>query len=246
MRKDTLLVIPACNEAENLPRVAAEIAEAGAGGVCDVVLVDDGSTDATARIGADAGFVVVRHPYNLGAGSAVHTGLVFAWERGYSTAVTLDADGQHRPADIKALLAEAARTGADVVIGSRFLSAGSYRVPIHRKIGMLMFCRLASCFIRRRITDASSGYRVYSRRAIGILARMDYPSDYQDADVLIYLSRGGMEIVETPVTMRKRLCGVSMIRNLRSAYYVYKNLLSIVLTLLRKSPGPVPDHRRVS
>lgn len=236
MKKNILMIIPAYNEERNLPHVISDIEKHVDRGVIDIVLINDGSTDRTSEIAKEAGFKIINHPFNLGAGSAVHTGLLYAYEKGYGIAVTFDSDGQHRAEDLAFLLGEFEEKGVDVLIGSRFLSSECYYIPLIRRVGMRFFSFLASYLSGQKITDPSSGYRVYSRRAIELLARMDYPSDYQDADMILFLSRRGMRIMEVPVTMRNRIYGKSMIRNIKAIYYVYKNILSILMVLLREKP----------
>lgn len=239
MGKRILMIMPAYNEEKNLPYVISDIEKHISREEIDILLVDDGSTDRTGQIARDAGFKVIKHCFNLGAASAVHTGLIFAYENGYEIALTFDSDGQHRAEDLHYLLRRFEEKKADVLIGSRFLSSPSYHIPFVRKIGMRLFSFLASFLSGQKITDASSGYRIYGRRAIELLARMDYPSDYQDADILVFLSMAGMKIMEEPVSMRSRMHGKSMIRNIKAFYYVYKNILSIFLMLLRERPYKV-------
>ena len=229
-----LVLVPAFNEAARIGRVLAGIRAA----VPDATLlvVDDGSTDATAAVARAAGARVVRLPFNLGAGVAAQTGYKFAVREGFDCVVHLDADGQHEPADIPTLLAVVARGEADVAIGSRFLGDAAYRPGGLRRAGMGLFRWLTWMLTGVRFTDVTSGFRAFSRDAVGFVATEWYPTDYADADVLITLRRSGFRLKEVPVRMYPRAGGRSMHAGLRPLYYVFKMLLSVVLAPLRGEP----------
>jgi hypothetical protein len=223
--------MPAHNEAENLPRVFAELHQAAP--ELDVLVIDDYSTDDTARLAARLGATVVSLPCNLGYGGAVQTGFKYAVEHGYDYLVMLDADGQHDPACISVLL-DAVQSGrAEVAIGSRFLGRMEYHAGWLKRMGMKVFAAIASRFTHRRVTDPTSGYQALNRRAFCFLARDNYPSDYPDADTLLMLHYAGFCVTEVPVTIRERLAGVSMHSSWKVFYYIFKMFLSIFIILLR-------------
>jgi glycosyltransferase involved in cell wall biosynthesis len=226
-----LVIVPALNEADSLPRVIPAVrAACGA----DLLVVDDGSTDATARVALELGARVVSHPFNLGYGAALQTGYRFALRRGYAVAVQLDADGQHEPSDAPRLLEALAASGADLVIGSRFLGEGSYRPPAVRRIGMRLFRAAVRFHTGQRLTDSTSGFRALGRRAMEFLSGERHPVDFPDADVLIMLHRAGLRVVEIPARMHAARAKPSMHGGLwRPLYYVFKMALSIFVTLLR-------------
>ena len=130
-----LVVIPAFNEAGRIGPVVERIRQQVA---ADILVVNDGSRDSTGADAAAAGAIVAPHPVNLGYGAALQTGYRYALRRGYDAVLQLDADGQHDPDSIPALLA-AFSGGADVVVGSRFLHPESYRPPLVRRLGMTLF-----------------------------------------------------------------------------------------------------------
>jgi len=203
----------------------------------DILVVDDGSTDGTHR--EVPGFAkCVRLPFNLGIGIAVQTGYKYAAERGYDAAMQIDADGQHPPEQAKRLIDELAATGADLVIGSRFLddSPGNYRPPASRMTGI----RLLRWVIRGRggaaVTDCTSGFRVAGRRAIRCFAHW-YPDDYPEPEVVLLVSRAGMRVVEVPVLMAGREHGVTSIPLRRGLFYVMKVSFALVLDTVRR-PWP--------
>jgi glycosyltransferase involved in cell wall biosynthesis len=234
---DLLILLPVCNEEANLDEVLAGVRAAAPG--AKVLVVDDGSSDDSVAVARRGGAAVLSHPFNLGYGAAIQTGFRWAARRGYGRVVHLDADGQHDPADIGALLA--ALDGADVVVGSRFLGGASYPIPWSRRLGMRLFSRAASLATGQRITDASSGYQALRGAAVRYLAEGPYPVDFPDADTLILLHRAGFRVREIPVAMRPRRAGRSMIGPGRSLYYVFKMLLSILVTLLRPAPHPARE-----
>ena len=231
------LIVPAFNEARNLPRLAERLGAHARG--CDVCVVDDGSTDGTARVAASLGWTVLRLPVNLGIGGAVQAGYLWALQRGHDVAVQVDGDGQHDPAFLSALLAPLEAGDADLVIGSRFLSEGGFRSTIVRRAGI----RYLSWFLRlrcgARVTDATSGFRAAGRRAIELFARY-YPSDYPEPEAIALAKRAGLRLDEVPVRMSERAHGHSSITALRTLYYLVKVSLALVLLPPRSAPTEVP------
>jgi glycosyltransferase involved in cell wall biosynthesis len=219
-------IVPAFNEARNLPRLAEALrAHAPALEVC---LVDDGSTDDTAQVAASLGWTVLPLPMNLGIGGAVQAGYLWALERGHDVAVQIDGDGQHDPAFLETLIAPIRAGQADVVIGSRFLSEGGFRSTLVRRAGI----RYLSWFLRlrcgARVTDPTSGFRAAGRQAIALFARY-YPSDYPEPEAVALTRRAGLRLAEVPVRMHEREHGRSSITMLRSLYYLVKVSLALVL-----------------
>ena len=234
----TLVLMPAYNEAGRIGAVLAGV-QAAAPGV-PVLVVDDGSSDDTATTARRAGARVVRLPFNLGAGVAAQTGYKLAVREGYQCVVQLDADGQHEPADIPALLAVIATGEADIAIGSRFLGTAAYRPGALRRAGMGLFGWLAWLVTGVRFSDVTSGFRALSGDVARFAATEWYPTDYADADVLITLRRAGFRLREVPVRMYPRTSGRSMHAGLRPVYYVFKMLLSVALAPLRREPAQRP------
>jgi len=232
----TLVLVPAYNEAARIGRVLAGIRAAVPG--ADLLVVDDGSADDTAAVARAAGARVARLPFNLGAGVAAQTGYKLAVREGYACVAQLDADGQHEPADIPALVALIERGETDVAIGSRFLGrAAAYRPGALRAVGMGLFGLLAWLLTGVRFSDVTSGFRAFSGDVLRFIASEWYPTDYADADVLITLRRAGFRLCEVPVRMYPRAGGSSMHAGLRPIYYVFKMLLSVALAPVRREPA---------
>ena len=224
-----LVVIPAFNEASRIRRVVEGVRRQVEG---DVLVVDDGSADATAAEARAAGAITATHASNLGYGAALQTGYRYALRHGYDAVLQLDADGQHDPASIPQLVAALER--ADVVVGSRFLHEGSYRPPLLRRVGMWLFGTVASGLAGQRVTDPTSGYQAVSRRALAFYAHERYPADYPDADVLAMVARSGLRLTEVPVRMLPSPDGKSMHAGaVRQLYYVFRMSLALGLVPFR-------------
>ncbi|WP_274649272.1 glycosyltransferase family 2 protein [Paenibacillus humicola] len=226
--RSILVIIPAYNEEAALSRTVRELKLHTP---YDFVVIDDGSKDRTPDIIRSEGMPSLRHAVNLGIGGSMQSGYKYADRLGYSYAIQLDADGQHRPQDI-AKLVEAVRTGdLDMVIGSRFLKPSGYRGSAARRIGIYYFHLLVRLLTGVRITDPTSGFRIVNRRTIELFSRA-YPTDYPEVEVIVSLVKRGFRVKEIPVDMRSRQGGESSINWTKSMYYMMKVTL---FSLIRKS-----------
>jgi glycosyltransferase involved in cell wall biosynthesis len=238
-----LAIIPAYNEQGMVGQVVRGIRRNAPD--FDVVVVDDGSTDATFAEASAEGVTVIRHPFNLGIGGAMQSGFRYALANGYDVAAQVDGDGQHKPDYLHALL-DALQTGgtADMVCGSRYREDPGYKVPVGRRIGNLIFSVILSLMVRQRITDPTSGFRMTNRRGIELFAR-DYPHDYPEVEAILMLHAHRLRLHEVPVRMNARGFGRSSIDYPRSAYYMAKVLLALFVGLFRRRPTPLdqpPDR----
>jgi glycosyltransferase involved in cell wall biosynthesis len=230
-KKEILVIIPAYNESRVIGEVTAAVK------AClpeaDVLVVNDGSGDGTAGIAGQSGARVVSLPFNMGYGVALQTGYKYAWKKGYNYILQLDADGQHQPAFLKDILRELRDGSADAVIGSRYLREESYRPPFARRQGMRLFAGLTSAIIKQKISDPTSGFQGFRGPVLGFLVSDYFPVDYPDADFIIMLHKCGFRIKEVPVVMKVG-SGKSMHSGVKPVYYIFKMVLSILVTLLRK------------
>jgi glycosyltransferase involved in cell wall biosynthesis len=226
----SVAIVPAFQERASIARVVQDIQRLSS---ADVVVIDDGSGDGTAAEAVRAGARVITLPFNLGIGSAVQTGYMVALEGGYDIAIQVDGDGQHPAEEIDRLIRALTETGADIVVGSRFMGSGAYRAPFGRRLGIAVFARLVSLVTGVRMTDTTSGFRASGRRAIRLFAAA-YPHDYPEVEAVIIAHRAGLRLVEIPVEMRERQGGRSSITPLKSGYYMLKVIMAIVMVLLRR------------
>lgn len=223
--EDVLIIIPCFNEGDVIEEVVREVKSHLAG--ASILVVNDGSTDGSGDIAASVA-QVANHCANLGIGGAVGTGIRYAAREGFSYCVQVDGDGQH-PADQVLILLEQARvTGAEIVIGSRFLSESRFRSSAGRRIGIKLISLVLRLLFGRVITDPTSGLRVFNRQAIQKFKNrypLDFPEPISTAEAL----RERMKIHEVAVEMRPRVSGESSINGLKSAAYMVRVCSYIVL-----------------
>lgn len=231
-----LFIIPAFNEEESLPGVLAELA--GAYPDADVVVIDDGSSDATAAVARAGGAVVLQLPYNLGIGGALRTGFRYAVRKGYQRGVQFDADGQHHADEVPALLA-GLDAGADMVVGSRFSDGPPpYKVGRLRKAAMGVLTVTMRRIAGKHFSDTSSGFRAFSRPVLEFFAET-YPAEYMESvEALFSTVRAGYDVVEVPVQMRERELGAPSNRTWRLVYH-YLRLFVVLLAQAPRSRRPV-------
>ncbi len=242
MEPSYLAVVPAYNESSTILGVINAIRERAP--QFDVLVVDDGSTDDTAAMASLGDARVLKLPFNLGIGGAVQAGFVFARDHGYDYMAQVDGDGQHEPTELERLVeAMDASPRVDMVCGSRFLTQDyRYPAPISRRTGIHVFAALLSRIVEGRVTDPTSGFRLYNRRAIELFAR-DYPHDYPEVEAILMIHHHRLRMREVPVKMYSRGGGVSSISTGKSAYYMAKVLLALVVGLARRRPVVEPGDR---
>jgi glycosyltransferase involved in cell wall biosynthesis len=231
-----LAIVPALNEVDAIAATVDEIAAWAP--AFDVLVVDDGSTDATGRAATAAGASVIRLPFNLGIGGAMQTGYIYAEAHGYEVAVQIDGDGQHNPRDIPNMLVRLqSEPCLNMVTGSRFLQPGNGgdRSSTARRAGIAIFSRVVSLVSRQRVTDPTSGFRMTDRKGIELFAR-EYPHDYPEVEAILLMHAYQLESCEIPVQMRPRISGQSAISNLHAGYYMVKVLLAVFVGLFRAHP----------
>jgi glycosyltransferase involved in cell wall biosynthesis len=247
----TLVFIPAWNEADSVGAVIAGVRERLP--EADLLVVDDGSTDATATVAAEAGATVASLPFNQGLGAALQTGYLYALREGYDFCAHLDADGQHPPAEVGRLLEEVRADRADLVLGSRYREAGGgeaqgadggdggeaigpagedYRPTISRRIGTSVFRFFLTLATRQRFTDTTSGMRAANRRVMELFSE-NYSPDFAEIESLQLAVRQGLRVEEVPVRMLERTGGSSFLTPLRSAFFIFKGMIVLLVGQFR-------------
>lgn len=228
--RDVLVAIPMYNEAANIARVIGEVRAAMP--EAELLVVADGPTDGSPDIVDGLRVRQVRLPCNLGYTRALQTAVRYAIRERFRVLVTVDADGQHRPADIPGLVAALETEGADVVIGSRFVGGRNLAdAPLARRVGMQLFSWITTRTLGRPIHDTTSGFRAY-RAAVLPHLLSDHFVDMH-AEALIFLGKLGHRIVEHPVEMNERTAGVSMYTWASALWYPLQTLLLIAVTLIQ-------------
>ncbi len=233
-----LVIVPAFNEAGSVGQVVEELRRDLP--QADVLVVDDGSTDGTHEA-VPEGARVLRLPFNLGIGGAMQAGYKYAFVYGYDLAMQVDGDGQHPAGEAHKLLTAIEQSGADMVIGSRFLNdEENYRPPAARAAGIGVVRTVLRLLTGQTITDCTSGFRVCNRQVIEAFAHW-YPEDYPEPEVILLLQRAGYRVAETPVVMRERMAGRTSIPFLKGVFYILKVSTALVLDTVRR---PWPQKAR--
>jgi len=204
------VVIPAKDEAATIGALLDGISNVAVPGHdLHPIVVDDGSTDATAAVARARGVEVVAHPENRGLGAAVRTGLRAAVASGAVAVAYLDADPEYAPEDIPRLLEPVLCGRADYVLGSRF-RGGVRGMRLHRRVGNYAFTALLVALTRTKMTDGQTGMRAFSREAA---ERAEIVHDYNYAQVLtLDLLRKGFRLEEVPIRYKVREHGESFVR----------------------------------
>jgi polyprenyl-phospho-N-acetylgalactosaminyl synthase len=219
-RAHVYVVIPAYNEGTVLSRVVTEVSRAG----YRVVVVDDGSSDATALVAHAAGAAVIAHPFNLGQGAALQTGIDYALAQAAEFVVTFDADGQHRVADIARLVEALVHERADFALGSRFLGQAPNLPPLRRVVlhAATLFTRLTTGL---QVTDTHNGLRAMTRRGAAAIRlrqnRMAHASEW-----LSQIGSSGLRYVERPVTIEYTAYSLAKGQTIRDGVLILVDLFA--------------------
>ena len=231
----TLVIMPAWNESEAIGNTIREVFEFGP--PCDVLVVDDGSRDKTAIVAREAGATVLQLPFNMGVGGAMRTGFKYAKNHGYSRVIQVDADGQHDPRDIKAVLDGLQH--ADIAIGARFADKGNYTVRGPRKWAMKVLAWTISRIAGTPLTDVTSGFRAANTKAIRQYVD-HYPAEYlgDTIDSLVVAIRSGCTVKQVAVSMRARQGGTPSHDPMKAAIYLGRSGMALLFALTRKKTEP--------
>jgi glycosyltransferase involved in cell wall biosynthesis len=226
-----IIIVPAFNEEANIVSTIESIKKSGD---FDVLVINDCSLDRTLLLAQTQKNVkVIDLACNLGIGGAMQTGYIYADKYGYDIAIQIDGDGQHDPGFIRSIIDPIVHGGYDIVIGSRFIEYEGFQSTRLRRIGIVYIQQLIRVLVGMQITDPTSGYRAFGKRAIKHFAK-GYPNDYPEPESIVIAHRLGLKIQEIPVVMAARTGGASSIYTYKTVYYMLKVTLSIMVARVRK------------
>jgi len=240
MHSDLLVIIPAFNEAATI----AEVVNGARAMRFHVLVVDDGSSDATSELAANAGATVLELPFNVGVGGALRAGFRYAVDHDYTSVVQIDADGQHPLHQISDLVHAANQHDAHLVIGSRYLSSDTTLVPtLFRRLAMECLGLIASRSSGRKLTDSTSGFRIIRQPLLSDFAR-EFPSYYlgDTFEATVAAARAGYRIVEIPASLSPRTHGKSSASSLRAIMLIAKVLLVTAARLHKRLRYSIPTE----
>lgn len=225
-----LVIIPCYNEQESIERVIENL-KANAP-FADYLIVNDCSTDKTLRILQANGMNYINNPVNLGIGGGVQAGYLYARENGYDVAVQMDGDGQHDPKYLEKVCAPVIDGTYDMCIGSRFIEKEGFQSSFMRRLGINIISFMIKLFTGKKIYDVTSGYRACNKELINFFSD-NYADDYPEPEAIITSVLSGFKVGEVPVVMVERQGGTSSIRSLKSAYYMIKVCLALVVDRIK-------------
>ncbi|MBP5492455.1 MAG: glycosyltransferase family 2 protein [Clostridiales bacterium] len=226
-----LVIIPAYNEEGCILNTVQDIIDNAPD--FDYVVVNDCSTDNTRKVCRHNNVKFIDLPVNLGIGGAVQTGYRYAYYHGYDTAVQFDGDGQHDAKYLKTMLDKLTESGANMVIGSRFIEKKGFQSNSVRRVGINYFTGLIKLLTGKKITDPTSGLRMVDAKLIKYFA-FNYPSDYPEPESAVTILARGNDIIEVPVEMRHRQAGKSSINLRKSIYYMIKVSIAMIIAKMKK------------
>jgi glycosyltransferase involved in cell wall biosynthesis len=230
--RSPLIVVPAWNEEEALPKTLEELARLELRH--DVLVVDDCSSDRTSQIAAEFGVRSISLPVNLGVGGAMRAGYRWALRNGYSWAVQVDADGQHDPASIADVLQPVLDGKVDISVGARFAGVGEYEAGRVRRVAMALLSWIISAIVGTKLTDTTSGFKAANLAAIKVFAD-EFPMEYlgDTVEALIIAHKAGLRIGQVPVSMRERQGGAPSQAAWRAGVFLIRAVLAVGVAATR-------------
>ena len=236
MEKKVLVIIPCYNEEENIVNTVENLRS-----VCpevDFLVVNDCSTDHSAALLRGHHYPFLDLPVNLGIGGNVQCGYLYAVRNGYDVAVQMDGDGQHDPAYLMEIVQPVLDGKCDMCIGSRFIKKEGFQTSFMRRVGIRWLSGLIFLLSGHRVLDVTSGFRAMNTQVFTYFSE-HYAIDYPEPESVLSAILAGFRVKEAPVIMRERQGGVSSIHSFKSAYYMIKVSLALIIDRLsiRKSKG---------
>ena len=235
-----LIIIPAYNEEKTIGRLLERLKEPDIAGVCDVVVLNDSSSDDTVRVVSDMGIRVISYVYHLGYGSGLQLGYRYAYDHGYDYVIQMDADGQHDACNIpeiyRALTVEDENgVRPDLVLGSRFINGWKdYPTSFIKRKAYRLFSRLIRIGTGMKISDPTTGLQGLSRDAFSYYMGYGHFDDrYPDANMIMQMLLLGFKVIEIPAVMHIRESGKSMHSGLKPLMYMLRMSFSIASVWIR-------------
>ena len=220
-----LAIIPAYNEMGNIEKTVNDIRENAKS--FDYIVIDDCSTDDTAKICEEQGFSFISLPTNLGIGGSVQTGYLYAVKYGYEIAVQFDGDGQHNASYLEEMAEYLKEHDLDMLIGSRYIKRQGFQSSFVRRMGIRYFTFLIRLLTGKRITDPTSGMRMVNERTMELFARK-YPRAFPEPESLTMILKRRYRVEEIPVIMNERKKGKSSISLKKSVEYMFQVTMAVI------------------
>lgn len=232
MNRKVLIIVPAYNEEDTIVSVLNNVHNVNPD--YHILVINDASRDSTSELAKSTGLAnVIDLPINLGIGGAVQTGLKYAYYNNFEYAVQFDADGQHNAKDIPLLIGMLRKGECDVAVGSRFVGESKlFESDLFRRLGIRIFEFFSLILIQKRIRDHTSGFRAFTRKTIQFIMH-EYPVDYPEPEIIVFLAKNKFVIKETFTQMYSRQGGASSISLFRGPYYMTKVLIAMVMAAIR-------------
>lgn len=238
--RELLIIIPAYNEAKNIPAVLDQLERSEIAKIADVLVVDDASSDGTGQLVKERGHAVVTHVYNLGYGCGLQLGYKYAVMKNYKYVIQMDADGQHDVCNVAELykrLKTPDQEGAypDIVLGSRFLKESApFPVSPVKKFAFVLFRLLIRLGTGRRIMDPTTGLQGLSKRTFQFYSGYsNFDDRYPDANMLLQMLLLGFRVEEIPAVVHSRREGISMHSGLKPFFYMFRMMFSMMAVWIR-------------
>lgn len=222
-----LVIIPCYNEEASIASVIENLKKEAP--FADYLVVNDCSTDSSRAILTANSYNHINNPVNLGIGGGMQAGYIYAYENDYDIAVQMDGDGQHDPKYLEKICDTVASGQYDMAIGSRFIEKEGFQSSAMRRFGIKILSGLIKMLTGQKIYDVTSGYRACNRKLIELFSRK-YADDFPEPEAIMHCILNGYTVGEVPVSMVRRTAGVSSISSTKSAYYMIKVCLAIIVT----------------
>jgi glycosyltransferase involved in cell wall biosynthesis len=219
-KSNILVILPAFNEATVIGKVLSDVQMEGYPNIC---LIDDGSTDNTSVIAQKYGVNILKHPINRGVGAAIQTGIAFAKKEAYQYILLMDSDGQHLSEDIESLIKKMDETGADIVIGNRFIFSDNI-IPKDRIVYNKIANMFTNLFCKNKYNDTQSGFRLLNRKSIELLELRSKGFDFC-SEMLIVSERINLRIEQTPIRVLYTEYSMNKGQNLRVGIRTARSIL---------------------